>query len=195
MSVTTFGDLLSEAEVTVCALAAQRQPEPGPLLAAWPAFCHSAMHAIRATTGDRDPRWYAVDLLGLEAARASAAVRPLIDRTDPETEPSLVRAATVLAAAGDLLAPTNPAQPHLAPARVLGRFTTDVERVFVRVGGQAGGRPAFKLAAAEWASDDVVIPGLAEVDDDQAYRAMDLLADDATQAKLWESVFFAVTGC
>ncbi len=35
-------------------------------------------------------------------------------------------------------------------------------------------RPCSKLAAAEWASKDVHIPGLEAMDDDQAYRAMDV---------------------
>lgn len=38
----------------------------------------------------------------------------------------------------------------------------------------------------------MAIPGLAEMDEDQAYRAMDLLADEATLAKVQEAVFFAV---
>jgi hypothetical protein len=52
--------------------------------------------------------------------------------------------------------------------------------------------PGSKLAASEWASLDVAIPGLAVMDEDQAYRAMDLLVDDATRAKVQEGVFFAV---
>jgi hypothetical protein len=51
--------------------------------------------------------------------------------------------------------------------------------------------PCSKLAAAEWASLDVHIPGLAGLDEDQAYRAMDLLVEADAQAKLQEAVFFA----
>jgi hypothetical protein len=52
--------------------------------------------------------------------------------------------------------------------------------------------PASKLAAAEWASYDVAIPGLDGMDEDQAYRAMDLLVEADAQAKVQEAVFFAV---
>ena len=72
------------------------------------------------------------------------------------------------------------------------KFTTDVERVLFALVANRAVDPLSKLAAAEWASEDVLIAGLAEMDEDQAYRAMDLLADDATAAKVQESVFFAV---
>ena len=52
--------------------------------------------------------------------------------------------------------------------------------------------PASKLAAAEWASYDVAIPGLEDMDEDQAYRAMDLLVEADTDASVQEAVFFAV---
>ena len=52
------------------------------------------------------------------------------------------------------------------------RFTTDVERVLFALVANRALDPASKLAAAEWASDDVAIPGLAAMDEDQAYRAM-----------------------
>jgi transposase len=51
--------------------------------------------------------------------------------------------------------------------------------------------PASKLAAAEWASCDLAIPGLEGMDDDQAYRAMDLLVEADAQAQVQEAVFFA----
>jgi hypothetical protein len=51
--------------------------------------------------------------------------------------------------------------------------------------------PCSKLAAAEWASTDVHIPGLEAMDEDHAYRAMDLLVDADAQAKVQEAVFFA----
>jgi len=51
--------------------------------------------------------------------------------------------------------------------------------------------PCSKLAAAEWASEDVHIPGLAGMDEDQCYRAMDLLVEADTEGKLQEAVFFA----
>jgi Transposase DDE domain len=80
-----------------------------------------------------------------------------------------------------------------ALAGVLGarRFSTDVERVlFALVANRALG-PCSKLAASEWASCDVHIPGLAGMDEDQAYRAMDLLVEADAQARVQEAVFFA----
>ncbi|MEU7894256.1 IS1634 family transposase [Nonomuraea sp. NPDC049152] len=49
-----------------------------------------------------------------------------------------------------------------------------------------------KLSAAEWASEDAIISGLGRMDEDQAYRAMDLLAEADTTGKVQEAVFFAV---
>ena len=53
-------------------------------------------------------------------------------------------------------------------------------------------KPFSKLAAAEWASNDVHIPGLEAMDDDHAYRAMDVLSAADTEARVQEAVFFAV---
>src|SRR3954449_446833 len=72
------------------------------------------------------------------------------------------------------------------------RFTTDVERVLFALVANRALAPASKLAAAEWISSDVAIPGLAEASDDQAYRAMDLLVEADTDARVQEAVFFAV---
>jgi transposase len=72
------------------------------------------------------------------------------------------------------------------------RFTTSVERVLFALAANRAIAPMSKLSAAEWASCDVAIPGLAQMDDDQAYRAMDLLVEADTQAGVQESVFFAV---
>ena len=52
--------------------------------------------------------------------------------------------------------------------------------------------PISKLAAAEWVTHDVAIPGLETMDEDQAYRAMDLLVEADAQAEVQEAVFFAV---
>jgi transposase len=71
------------------------------------------------------------------------------------------------------------------------RFTTDVERVLFALVANRCLAPASKLAAAEWASQDVHVAGLNAMDDDHAYRAMDLLVDADAQAKLQEAVFFA----
>ena len=72
------------------------------------------------------------------------------------------------------------------------RFTTDVERVLFALVANRAIDPASKLAAAEWARYDVAIPGLDEMDEDQAYRAMDLLVEADTDASVQEAVFFAV---
>jgi transposase len=77
---------------------------------------------------------------------------------------------------------------------VLGRrkFTTDVERVLFALVANRAIDPASKLAAAEWASNDVAITNLESMDEDQAYRAMDLLVEADTDAAVQEAVFFAV---
>ena len=81
-----------------------------------------------------------------------------------------------------------------ALAKVLGqrKFTTDVERVLFALVANRAIDPTSKLAAAEWASHDVAITGLESMDEDQAYRAMDLLIDADTDAEVQEAVFFAV---
>jgi Transposase DDE domain len=71
------------------------------------------------------------------------------------------------------------------------RFTTDVERVLFALVANRALAPCSKLAAAEWACEDVAIPGLERMDDDQAYRALDLLVEADAEAKLQEAVFFA----
>src|SRR3954454_24405819 len=71
------------------------------------------------------------------------------------------------------------------------RFSTDVERVLFALVANRALDPCSKLAAAEWASQDAHIPGLEAMDDDQAYRAMDLLVEADAQAKVQEAVFFA----
>src|SRR4051794_39304299 len=82
----------------------------------------------------------------------------------------------------------------VALRKVLGprRFTTDVERVLFALVANRAIDPTSKLSAAEWASCDVAVPGLAEMDEDQAYRAMDLLVEADAQAQVQEAVFFAV---
>lgn len=78
--------------------------------------------------------------------------------------------------------------------QVLGsrRLATDVERVLFALVANRCVDPMSKLSAAEWASCDVAIPGLAGMDEDQAYRAMDVLVDADAQAQVQEAVFFAV---
>jgi transposase len=74
------------------------------------------------------------------------------------------------------------------------RFTTDVERVLFALVANRAVDPMSKLSAAEWASNDVAIDGLEAMDEDQAYRAMDLLVEADAQAGVQEAVFFAVAG-
>jgi transposase len=71
------------------------------------------------------------------------------------------------------------------------RFATDVERVLFALVANRALAPCSKLAAAEWATEDVVIPGLERMDDDQAYRALDLLVEADAEARVQEAVFFA----
>ena len=80
-----------------------------------------------------------------------------------------------------------------ALAGVLGarRFSTDVERVLFALVANRALAPCSKLAAAEWASEDVHVPGLEAMDEDQCYRAMDLLVEADTEGKVQEAVFFA----
>ena len=105
MSVTSFGDMVTEAERVLTLLAATRELNAPALAAAWPGFCRRAIHAITAATGARDPRWYAVDLLVVEAARP---VRGRFSRRGPATAVApdflLERAGVLLGAAGDILA-------------------------------------------------------------------------------------------
>jgi transposase len=77
--------------------------------------------------------------------------------------------------------------------RVLGarRFSTDVERVLFAMVANRVIAPVSKLAASEWASADVHIPGLEGMDEDHCYRAMDLLIEADSEAKVQEAVFFA----
>ena len=72
------------------------------------------------------------------------------------------------------------------------RFTTNVERVLFALVTNRAIDPMSKLSAAEWASCDVAIDGLEAMDEDQAYRAMDLLVEADAQAEVQEAVFFAV---
>jgi Transposase DDE domain len=72
------------------------------------------------------------------------------------------------------------------------RFTTNMERVLFALVANRAIEPMSKLGAAEWACEDVIIPGLGGMDDDQAYRAMDLLVEADAQARVQEAVFFAV---
>ena len=77
--------------------------------------------------------------------------------------------------------------------KVLGprRFTTDMEQVRFALVANRAIEPMSKLSAADWACCDVAIDGLDAMDEDQAYRAMDLLVEADAQAEVKEAVFFA----
>ena len=72
------------------------------------------------------------------------------------------------------------------------RFTTNMERVLFALVANRAVAPMSKLSAAEWVREDAAIPGLSTMDDDHAYRAMDLLVDADTTGRVQEAVFFAV---
>jgi len=80
-----------------------------------------------------------------------------------------------------------------ALAGVLGsrKFSTDVERILFALVANRALDPLSKLAASEWVREDVPIPGLEGMDEDQCYRAMDLLVEADSAAKVQEAVFFA----
>lgn len=65
-----------------------------------------------------------------------------------------------------------------------------VERVVFALVAQRGLEPGSKLAATRWVAERVVVEGLAEVSDDQAYRGMDFLLDalDEIAAEVFGSV-------
>ena len=66
-----------------------------------------------------------------------------------------------------------------------------VERaIFAMVANRLSVKPLSKLAGCEWVAERAFIEGLAEVSDDECYRAMDFL--HAALAELQERVFFTV---
>ncbi|GHF66128.1 transposase [Kitasatospora xanthocidica] len=71
------------------------------------------------------------------------------------------------------------------------QFRTDVERALFALVANRAVAPSSKRAAAEWAGKDAVVPGVRELAEQHAYRAMDLLVDEGTQAAVQEAVFFA----
>ena len=72
------------------------------------------------------------------------------------------------------------------------RFAAErVERaIFAMVANRLSVKPLSKLAGCEWVRDRAFIDGLAEVSDDECYRAMDFL--HAALPELQERVFFTV---
>ena len=77
---------------------------------------------------------------------------------------------------------------------MLGRatFTTDVERVLFALVANRAIDPMLEAVRGRVGHHDAAIPGLEAMDEDQAYRAMDLLVEADAQAQVQEAVFFAV---
>jgi transposase len=72
------------------------------------------------------------------------------------------------------------------------RFGTTMERVLFALVANRAVAPMSKLSAAEWVREDALIGGLPGMDEDHAYRAMDLLVDADTAGRVQQAVFFAV---
>jgi hypothetical protein len=80
-----------------------------------------------------------------------------------------------------------------ALAKVLGprRFRTDIERIIFALVANRAVAPSSKLAAADWVTHSVAVHALPTMDDDQAYRAMDLLVGADARGEVSQAVFFA----
>lgn len=72
------------------------------------------------------------------------------------------------------------------------RHRADVERTLFALVANRAIRPASKLAASEWVSEDAAIPGLGALEAQHAYRALDVLASADASGAIQEAVFFAV---
>ncbi|GAA2348358.1 IS1634 family transposase [Dactylosporangium salmoneum] len=72
------------------------------------------------------------------------------------------------------------------------RFTADLERVLFALVAHRAVAPMSGLSAAEWVREEAAVPGLSTMDDEHARRAMDLLENADTQARVQESLFRAV---
>jgi len=121
VSVTTFGDLVTQAEQVLIALARRRERDARGLAAGWPDFSRRATYAITAATGVRDPRWYAVDRLIIETARRATVPFSKSVAASLHRDPLLERAGVLLGAAGDVLASAardSVADPMLDDANV-----------------------------------------------------------------------------
>jgi len=69
------------------------------------------------------------------------------------------------------------------------RLDPRAERVLFALVANRALEPLSKLAATQWVAERVAIPGLAEVDDDSCYRAMDFLLE--VEPELAEAVYWA----
>lgn len=81
------------------------------------------------------------------------------------------------------------AQRHAGRGRRSDAVTTE-RAIFAMVANRLSPKALSKLAGCAWVQDRVFIPGLAEVDEDTCYRAMDFFL--GALAELQEAVFFSV---
>ena len=70
------------------------------------------------------------------------------------------------------------------------RRDPDVERVLFAMVANRALEPMSKLSCATWVSEQAAIPGLTELDEDRAYRAMDWLLE--VEALVTEQVYWSV---
>lgn len=70
------------------------------------------------------------------------------------------------------------------------RLDARVERALLAMVCNRALKPSSKLGCAAWVSEEVMIPGLPELDDDRCYRAMDWLLE--IEPELSEQVYWAV---
>lgn len=70
------------------------------------------------------------------------------------------------------------------------RRDPEVERVLFALVANRALEPLSKLSCAAWVSEHAAIPGLAELDEDRAYRAMDWLLE--VEAEVAEQIYWSV---
>jgi len=76
------------------------------------------------------------------------------------------------------------------------RLDDSAERVLFALVANRALAPSSKLAAARWASEDVLITGLDVTSDDACYRAMDWLLEikDELEKKVFDNLANLLTG-
>jgi len=137
------------------------------------------------------------------------------DELDPDAIRRLIGSLSRALPAGEALAAAMPSELRYLESRPLGgahlldglwrrlglheilarllrgrRLDPAAERALFAMVANRALAPASKLSCAAWVSEQVAIPGLAELSDDQCYRAMDWLTD--IEAELAEQVYWAV---
>jgi len=137
------------------------------------------------------------------------------DELDPDAIRRLIGSLSRALPAGEALAAAMPSELRYLESRPLGgahlldglwhrlglheilarllrvrRLDPSAERTLFALVANRALAPASKLSCAAWVSERVAIPGLADLSDDQCYRAMDWLL--AIEAELAEQVYWAV---